>query len=137
MDPRIHDEVERRKDPRGSRHERVVGNRRWAGELREVAAANDSYCGGSSNHRGVGSGDGSHHDEGCSHARAVAHGRSSRQRVGSRRLDEKVEASENGSGRCGGLRLGSVDGLSRRAGRYFQNWKLTSDTQRTLAPLKS
>lgn len=109
-----------RKDHRGSRHERVVDkDRQWVGELREVEAENGSY-GGSSNHRGVGNGDDSHHDGGCSHGREAGHGRSSRQMVDSRRLDGMVGASESGSGRCEELRLGSVDRISRRAGKEYQ-----------------
>lgn len=115
MDLRTHDEVERRKDRRDSRRERVVGrDRRWVGELRGVEAENGSCCDGSSNHHGVGSGDGNRHDGGYSHAREVVHGRSSRQMVDSRRPDGMVGASESGSGRCcGGPRLGSADGLNR------------------------
>ena len=94
-------------------------DRQWVGELREVEAANGSY-GGSSNHRGVGNGDDSHHDGGCSHGREVGHGRSSRQMADSRRLDGTVGASESGSGRCGGPRLESIEEISRRAGKKYQ-----------------
>lgn len=113
--------MERRKDHRGNRYERVVDkDRQRAGELREVEAENGSCCDGSSNHHGVGSGDGNHHDGGCSHAMEVDHGRSSHLMVDSRRrrrrLDGMVGASESDSGRCGEPRLGSVDGLSRGSG---------------------
>ena len=90
------------------------------GELREVEAGNGS-CGGSSTHRGVANGDDIHHDAGCSHGREVGHGHSSRQMVDSRRLDGTVVASESGSGRCEELRLGSVNGISRRAGKEYQS----------------
>ena len=84
-------------------------------ELREVEAENGSCCGGSSTHRGVGNGDGSHHDGGCSHGKEEGPGRSSRQMVDSR-LDGTVGANENGSGHYGEPRLVSMDRLSRRAG---------------------
>ena len=82
------------------------------GGPREAGAASGSCCDGSSNRHGVGSDDGNRHDGGCSHAREVAHGRSSRQTADSHRLDGTVGASETGSGRCGEPHLGSVDGLN-------------------------
>lgn len=104
----------RRKDHRGSRHVQVVGrDRQWVGELREGEVENGSCCDGSNSRHEVGSDDGNHHDGGYSHGTEVGHGRSNRQMVDSRRLDEMVGASESGSDRCGELRLGSVDGLSR------------------------
>lgn len=113
--PHIHDGEDRRKDPRGSRHEQVVDNHRWVDERREVEAANGSCCGGSSTHRGVGNGDGIHRDEGCNHGREAGLGRSSRQTVDSR-LGEMVGANESGSGRCEEPRLGSVHWVIRGAG---------------------
>ena len=84
------------------------------GELHGVEVENGSCCDESSNHHGVGSGDGNRHDAGCSHGREVGHGRSSRQMVDSRRPDGMVGASESGNGRCcGEPRLGSVCGLNR------------------------
>lgn len=113
-DPHTHDEGQRHKDHRGSRHGRVVGkDRQWVGELREVEVENGSCCDGSSNRHGVGSGDGSLHDGDYSHGREVGPGRSSRQKVDSRHLDGMVGASESGSGRYEELRLGSVNGLNR------------------------
>ena len=108
--------MERRKDHRGSRRERVADrDRQWVGELRGVEVENGSCYDGSSNHHEVESGDGNLHDGGCSHAREVGHGRrSSRQMVDSRRPDGMVGASGSGNGRCSGEpRLGSVDGLNR------------------------
>lgn len=115
MGPHIHDEAGLRRDPRGSRHEQVVDNRQWVDERREAEAANGSCCGGSSNHHGVGNGDGSRRDGGCSHGREVGPGRSSRQMVDSR-LGEMVGANESGSGRCEEPRLGSVHWVIRGAG---------------------
>ena len=83
------------------------------GELREVGVENGSCCDGNSNRHAVGSGDGNHHDGDCSHGREEGHDRNSRQKVDSRLLDGKVEASESDSDRCGELHLGSVDGFSR------------------------
>lgn len=100
-------------DHRGSRHGRGVDkDRQWVGGLREAGVENGSCCDGSSNHHGVGSGDGNRRDGGCSHGMEVDHGRSSRQMVDSHRLDGMVGASESGSGRCGEPHLGSVQGLS-------------------------
>ena len=109
--------MERRKDRRGSRHERVVeDNRQRVGELHEVEAGNGSCCDESSSHHGAAANDDdSHHDVGCSHGKEVGHGRSSRQMVDNRRLDGTVGASESDSGHCVEPRLGSIDGLSRRA----------------------
>lgn len=136
-DPRIHDEVERRKDHHGSRHERVVGrDRQWEGERREAEVESGSCCDGNSNHHGEGSGDGNRHDEGCSRGTEVGRGRSIRQTVDIRRLDEMMGVSESGSGHCGESRLVSIDALSRGADWRFER-KRTSAKQRTLAPLKS
>ena len=107
--------MERHKDPRGSRHEQVAGNHRWADERGEAEVENDNCCGASNSHRGVANGDGSHHDGGCIHGREVDPGRSNRQMVDSR-LDGMMGASESGGGRYEESRLGSVDGLSHRAG---------------------
>lgn len=84
-----------------------MDNHQWVDERREVEAANGNCCGGSSNHHGVGNGDGSHRDGGCSHGREAGPGRSSRQMVDSR-LGEMAGANESGSGRCEEPRLGSV-----------------------------
>ena len=84
------------------------------GELRGVEVESGSCYDGSSNHHGVGSGDGNRHDGDCSPGREVGHGHSSRQMVDSRRPDGMVGASESGNGHCcGEPRLGSVDGFNR------------------------
>ena len=114
----------------GKPHDEVVDNRRRVADRAhgvESAEGRDHHHVGNSHHEAVGFCDGSHHDEGCSHAGEGDHGdRSGRSRLVGLRIHDGVVGNEIGNGReevGEGPRIGSAVIVSSSSKSECSFWR--------------